>query len=204
VQFAESSWSPDAREVLKPIVFLAMAVGEVEAGGHDRIAEVLDLERRAMGIVQKQFGGNSPWMAFVLDEIGHTFRWLGKHEEARERLEKAVAIYDKVYGDVPATAHCLGMLGNLLLTMDRHADALRHYERALRIEEAHGQNTVGLMVASSGLGSSLMGVGRTEEAALHFERALAIRIARRPPEFKGEDAVSKELRKLIAEARGKP
>ena len=204
VRFAESSWSPDAREVLKPVVFLAMAVGEVEAGGQDRIAEVLDLERRAVGIVQGQFGEDSPWMSFVLEKMERTFRLLGKHEEAHERLEKAVAIYDRAYGDAPITSHCLQSLGSLLLTMDRPAEALPHYERTLRIEQAHGQNTIGEMVASNGLALCMSGVGRTEEAALHFERALAIRIARRPPEFKGEDAVSRELRKLIAEARAKP
>jgi tetratricopeptide (TPR) repeat protein len=203
VRFAESSWGPDAREVLKPVVFLPMAVGEVEAGGQDRIAEVLDLERRAVGIVQGQFGEDSPWMAFVLEKIELTLEQLGKHEEAHERLERALAIYDTAYGDAPRTSRCLQNLGSFLLTMDRPADALPHFERALRIEQAHGQNTIGEMVASDGLALCMSGVARTEEAIFHFERALAIRIARRPPEFKGEDAISKELRRLIAEARAK-
>ena len=204
VHFAETSWSPDAPEVLQPVVFLAMAVGEVDAGGHERIAEVLELERRALEIARSRFGEESPWISFVLEKIGHTFQWLGKLEEARSRLEMAVEIFAKFYGDVPSTAHHLIRLGGLLLKMERPADALPHCERALRIEEAHEQNSSRVMFAATWAGLCLRGVGRMEEAAVQFERSLAILHMIRPPEANRESAYSKELREWIAETRAKP
>jgi tetratricopeptide (TPR) repeat protein len=204
VRFAEASWGHDAAELIEPIVSLAMAVGEPEAGGHARIAEVLELERRALGIVHAQFGKDDPRMSYVLEKTGHTFRRLGKHEEACKRLEKGLEIFTKLHGDVSSTAYRLGILGSLLLEMNRPADALPHCERALRIEETYGQGTSRVAFAAIRLGLCLRGVGRTEEAATKFERALAIVHARRPPESKGENALSRELREWIVEARAKP
>ena len=204
VQFAEASWSPNATEMIRPLVFLAMAVGEREAGGHARIAEVLELEQRALGIVRKHFGDNDPRMAFVLRKIGETHWRLDMHEDARERIEKAVNIFAKFYGDVESTVYYLQLLGDLLLDMNRPEEALPLCERALHIEETHGKDTLRVMHAAIGVGRCLRGIGKMEDAAMQFERALAIVIARRPPDAKREASICSELREWIAEARAKP
>jgi tetratricopeptide (TPR) repeat protein len=204
VRYAEVSWGLEAPELIRPLIFLAMVVGDPNAGGHSRIPELLELEQRALRIVDIRFGEEDARIYGILEKTGLTLWQLGEHEKARERLERAVGILTKVHGDVTKTAYFLGMLADLLLDMQRPADALPFWERALRIQDAYGAQTVGSMSAAIGLGRCLRGVARMEEAAICFERALAIRIARRPPEFKGEDFVSKELREWIAEARAKP
>jgi tetratricopeptide (TPR) repeat protein len=204
VRFAEMSWSSNAPEMIWPLVCLARAVGEREAGGHTRIAEVLDLEARAMAIALEHFGKDDVRTSYVLERIGLIFWLLGEHDEARERIEKATAIYERICGEGPSTAHRLTMLGDLLITMNLPAEALPHCERALRIEEALEQDSSRVMFGAFWVGQCLLGVGRREEAIAQFERALAILCAKRPPESTGESALSKELREWIAEARGRP
>lgn len=204
VRFAETFWDANDFEVFWPVLSLAMAAGEPEGGGHGRIAEVLELEQRALRIVQVQFGETNPWTSYVLEKTGFVFWQLGRHEEARERLERATELFSRANGDVKSTAYLLTMLGSLLVTMNLPAEALPYCERALRIEEALEQDSSRVMFGAFWVGRCLLGVGRMEEAAIQFERALAIRIARRPPEFKGEDSRSKEFREWIAEARAKP
>jgi tetratricopeptide (TPR) repeat protein len=126
------------------------------------------------------------------------------HEEARERIEKAVNIFANFYGDVQSTVYYLQMLGDLLLDMSRPEEALPLCERALHIEETHGKDTLRVMHAAIGVGRCLRGIGKMEDAAMQFERALAIAIARRPPDAKREASICAELREWIAEARGRP
>ena len=204
VQFAETSWGPESHEVVGPLVFLAMSVGRPEIGGHERIAEVLELERRALRIVQTQLGEGHARMSFVLGKIGRTFWQLGMYEEARERLDRALQIFTSLYGDVESTVYYLQLLGDLLLDMNRPEEALQLCERALHIEETHDKDTLRVMHAAIGMGRCLRGLGRREDAAMQFERALAILIARRPPDAKGEASICSELREWIAEARAKP
>ena len=61
---------------------------------------------------------------------------MGRYEEARPYLERALAIIEKQLGpDHPTTALSLKNLGELLSSMGRYEGARLYYERALAINE---------------------------------------------------------------------
>lgn len=204
IHFVEATSGSEAPELVNPLMGLASSVDERRPCEHADCPRVLEIQKRALIIAETVFGRNHARTAMVLAALGLTLWKLKQLEDAHDSIARALQIVEQHTGESRRTSELLETLASLLLEMKRPADALPLFQRNLRIEEKNGVDTAGIMSASWMLGRCLLNLERGTEAVRHLEHALAIRIARRPPEFKEEDFVSKEIRKWIAEAHAKP
>ena len=203
IHLAEAIWGQEASELISPLMWLAIAVDERRPHEHPDCPRVLALEERALRIAETAFGRDHPQTASVLEGLGMTLWTLKRLEEARNAIAEALRVISRYAGEGWRTNALIRTMVSILLEMRRPDDALPFCERALLIATKAGGDTIEMMTASWQFGRCLLDVGRGTEALPHLERALAIRVSRRPPGFKGEDAISEELREWIAEAHAK-
>jgi CHAT domain-containing protein/Tfp pilus assembly protein PilF len=75
-------------------------------------------------------------LATCLYNLGNVHAYLGDFREARLRLDRAAAIWQRVFGrEHPYVARTWNVLGGLLLDEKRYAEARTMFERALKIRE---------------------------------------------------------------------
>jgi tetratricopeptide (TPR) repeat protein len=100
-------------------------------------------------------------------------------EAARERLERALALFVSARGeDHIDVALARNNLGNALNGLERYAEARAQLEQALAVRLAHlAPDHPDVATTLNDLGLAADGEGRHAEAVAHFERALAIRRA---------------------------
>jgi tetratricopeptide (TPR) repeat protein/predicted Ser/Thr protein kinase len=103
----------------------------------------------------------------------------GKRDEARELVERVLAIREKALGpDHPDVAASLNGLGAWAHAQDKYDDARKLYERALAIRaKALGPDHPEVAGSLTGLGRALLGLAKPADALVPLERALAIRTA---------------------------
>jgi serine/threonine-protein kinase len=101
----------------------------------------------------------------------------GRHEEARQEYERALALREKVLGpDHPMVTPSLNNLGNVFEEMGRYEEARQMHERVLAIrEKVLGPQHPDMAGALGNLGNVLTSLGRYEEALQRHERALSVR-----------------------------
>ncbi|WP_224193472.1 serine/threonine-protein kinase [Nannocystis pusilla] len=109
--------------------------------------------------------------------LGIMFVTLERHEEARQRHARALAVREKILGpEHPHTSLSLGNLGRALLGLGRYEEARQVHERAVALrEKVLGPEHPVTAFPLTHLGTSLSALGRYEEAKDAFERALALR-----------------------------
>jgi tetratricopeptide (TPR) repeat protein len=97
-------------------------------------------------------------------------------ERARVEFERALAIYDKLYGAAhPWYANVLVNLGELAREQHRFADYEQLNRRALTIDEkAYPQGHMTIAVALLNIADALVRQGRHADALPYFERGMAL------------------------------
>jgi serine/threonine protein kinase len=118
--------------------------------------------------------------------VGEIYQWLGRPAKAEEALRQAVAMGERLTGELPANAarprvlaDCLSSLGILLQETNRLAEAERIHRRALDIrrsmteeEPDDAERQLDLAASRLNLGIVLNRANRLTEAATSFEGAL--------------------------------
>ena len=122
------------------------------------------------------FGADSPKVADNLINAGMALEGVPRYPEAREALEKALAIKTRAFGaDHLEVAKGLKALGGLLDTMEKREEALAAFSRALRIQEKNlPPDHQSLGNTSSSVGVVLDNLDRSQEALPYHLRAIAV------------------------------
>jgi len=143
--------------------------------GH--FAEAEALFRKALAMIERSEGAESPLVAQALDNLGMALRAQEKRAEALPVLERALAIVEKSWGtDHHQYGTALNSLGALLLDLGRHQEALRRYAAAAAVYRASlGEENLYLPWPLTGEGLALLELGRPREALARFGEALALR-----------------------------
>ncbi len=131
-------------------------------------------------ILERELGEDSPYLAAVLHDLSVALSNLGRPAEARERLERALAIQEKTlppgHADLGTT---LDNLGNLLQREGRYEEARDQMLRALEIrEQALGPKHASVAGSLTNLGfvHSLAGLQDAAASRRFYKRAQEIDI----------------------------
>jgi tetratricopeptide (TPR) repeat protein len=115
-------------------------------------------------------------LAYILDNLGHTLRRMGKSEEAIEAHESALA-FRELTGDTNHLGYTYNNLGALHRRYGRYKEARTRIDRALELfEEVNDE--AGLASALSNLGLVHETVGDFEKAQEAFEQSYELNRAR--------------------------
>ncbi|HEU5056982.1 MAG TPA: serine/threonine-protein kinase [Kofleriaceae bacterium] len=122
------------------------------------------------------FGPDSPKVADNLTNAGMALEGVPRYPEAKETLEKALAIKTRVFGpDHLEVARALKALGGLLDTMEKREESLAAFTRALGIlEKTLPPDHQSLGNTASSVGVVLDNLDRSQEALPYHLRAIAI------------------------------
>jgi tetratricopeptide (TPR) repeat protein len=181
---------PAASSELREAVWGALAIRD-EATALTSVASLVEIdgyrlahreeaaiwERTARALLSGHADGAGE--ALLEQSLGSLSRAEGRYGEAREHLEKALALEKSVHGDAhPAIATTLTTLAYDLVLLGRFEDAERVMLEAVRMREniLGGEHPL-TAEARSMLGNIYIKAGRFEEAQRELERALAVQEA---------------------------
>ena len=142
-----------------------------------RYGEAERLYERALGISERQLGGEHPDTAGSLNNLAGLYESQGRYEEAEPLYERALEIRERqLGGEHPDTATSLNNLAALYRGQGRYEEAEPLLKRALgiyerQLGEEHPETARGL----NNLAGLYHDLGRIEDAERLFRRALAIR-----------------------------
>ncbi|HEX5752978.1 MAG TPA: serine/threonine-protein kinase [Archangium sp.] len=161
----------DERMVLRAWTLLCSLVGERQA----RYEEALQLELTLL--VSARRAADEATLASALGSVGLTLYRMGRYEQARERLERALALRQKALGpEHPDVAASLGNLGGLFYDMGRYEESKAWNERALALrQKVLGPEHPDVATTFSNLGNVALKMDHPEEARAWHERALVLR-----------------------------
>ncbi|MBP7074337.1 MAG: tetratricopeptide repeat protein [Rhabdochlamydiaceae bacterium] len=115
-------------------------------------------------------------VALSLDNVGLSFRDLGKHEEALKYLNQSLALMKKIFG--PEDRHvltCLEHVGVALEDLGKHEDALKYHMEVLTLrKKTLGEDHPDMAVSLNNVGLSLKALGKHEDALKYQMEALAL------------------------------
>ena len=123
--------------------------------------------------------GDDPALASALTNLADGLRRLGDLEQARQHLERALAIKERAYGPLhPRVAGTLNVLGNVLHAQEDRQGARLMYERALAIyRQGYGDDHPRVATPLNNLATLTLEAGDAGAARELFQRALGIRLA---------------------------
>ncbi|HEX5748874.1 MAG TPA: serine/threonine-protein kinase [Archangium sp.] len=112
----------------------------------------------------------------LLHSVGSLRMEMGQYEEARELLERALAMSQRVLGPRHLfVTHLLNTLANLMVDMGRFEESLAPYERVLELrQQLLGPVHPEVALSLSNLGSTLRMAGHYDQARERLEHALAV------------------------------
>jgi tetratricopeptide (TPR) repeat protein/transcriptional regulator with XRE-family HTH domain len=103
--------------------------------------------------------------------LGLTCIYLGRPDEARTHLRRALVLYRQV-GDRVGQAHARTALGGLTGDLDRHVESLAHYRKALALYIAAGDR-FGQAISLNNIGWASILLGDHHTALARCQQALA-------------------------------
>ncbi|MDO9067162.1 MAG: tetratricopeptide repeat protein [Deltaproteobacteria bacterium] len=118
--------------------------------------------------------GNKTGMAACLNNIATSLAYRGRHREALDQLDRALALHreiDEPYG----RSYTLGNLGFVHGLMGENRLALDHHLQALKLRRQQGDRR-GEATTLDNIGAALFKLGDRGEARDFFNRSLAIRL----------------------------
>ena len=122
-------------------------------------------------------GHNHPALVSTLNQLGGILGNLGKHEEASQYFERALAIQEQAEENPSKLASTLNNYGINLQDRGLYRDAKDRFKKALAIEmRVFGPNSTALATTLSNVGNCLDYLGQHKEAIDHFSMALDIEI----------------------------
>src|SRR3989440_518411 len=111
--------------------------------------------------------------AHIYNNLGVLCRALGRMQQAREYIERALRIYEKE-GDRVDESWSLNHLGRVYSQIGNKEQAREYYEQALRICQEEGDR-LGEATALNNLGKTYYAHGQLDEARTYLDRALRMR-----------------------------
>jgi serine/threonine-protein kinase len=109
-----------------------------------------------------------------LNAEGLALNRLAKFTEAKDRYERALALYEKINAAPSRIAGVLNNLANTRAALGDTSGAMAMFERAIELEKAKGADHPDVAGTLNNLGNLLQGLGDYQGARGYFERALAI------------------------------
>ncbi len=110
--------------------------------------------------------------AHIYNNLGVAYRVLGRMEQAREYLEKALEIY-RQDGNHTGEGRVLNDLGRVFADLGNKEKACGDYEEALRIYQEQG-DSLGEGSALKNLGWVYISMGQNKQAQQYYEQALGV------------------------------
>ncbi|MEG4289246.1 tetratricopeptide repeat protein, partial [Microcoleus sp. D2B6] len=110
--------------------------------------------------------------ANTLQAIGDVLQFLDRRDEALERYDKALKLYEQV-GDNLGKANTLQAIGDVLQFLKRCDEALERYDTALKLYEQVGSN-LGKANTLQAIGDVLQFLKRCDEALERYDTALKL------------------------------
>ena len=163
-----------AEEVTAYLVRMFQASDPSETRGDTITAK----ELLATGVARADtLSGHPLTQAQLLDVIGRVYQSLGRFDEARPLIERALATRRTVLGPAdPLVGDSLTHLGDLLILQGRYAEAVQAGKDALAIHDATSGRQSAASAEDLGLmGAALASQGGRENAKALLDEALAIR-----------------------------
>ena len=105
--------------------------------------------------------------------LGAVYTSVGEYDEAREHLDKALAIKKEI-SDRNGEADCYMRFGTMHLSVDEYGNAREHFEKSLEIRKEIGDRT-GEADCYGMLGGVYRSVGEFEKARQLLEKSLSIK-----------------------------
>jgi tetratricopeptide (TPR) repeat protein len=171
----QAYWS--ALAVGDDAISLRAATGLVHAVGYDQARHEpgTNWARHAHAVLERSDGSPAADAALAMAE-GSMLRRAAHFDAARERFERAVALWGELGPDDIRHARALASLAGLEVAVERPREALVAYQRALAIElAALGPEHPALASTWSGIGTASLTLARHEEARAALERAVVLR-----------------------------
>lgn len=128
---------------------------------------------QVLEIYRRELTGPDYRMATLFNNRSILYAQTGRLQEARQDLEKAMELIQKLEKSETEIATTHVNIGNLCFQMQDLSEGTRHMEEAVRIfEEAKGKKDSHYASALSGLGEAYFRSSRLEEAVGCYEKAL--------------------------------
>jgi tetratricopeptide (TPR) repeat protein len=137
---------------------------------HSRFADAYALHTLALRAADRV--GDVAGRARTRHHLGATAMRLGRHQEARDQLGEALALYRQTEDDA-GLARTLSNLGTVHLQLGRLEEGLDQLQQALGLRRRLGDLNA-LASTLVNLGAALAQLGRHDEALDHLEEALAL------------------------------
>ncbi|HEY5946436.1 MAG TPA: tetratricopeptide repeat protein, partial [Kofleriaceae bacterium] len=147
-------------------------------------ARGLELSNRVVPMIRTLEGEHHPDYARVLSSNGNLLEAIGRTEDAKARIEQALAIKQEIYGpNDPTVATTVHSLGNVYLSLDDHERARQLYQRAYEIYSTKlGPDHHLTLMARYSLAMALRHAHQPREALAVAEAVLAHRKAAKTPQ----------------------
>lgn len=138
-----------------------------------KMREAEEQYEQVLEIYRRELTGPDYRMATLFNNRSILYAQTGRLQEARQDLEKAMELIQKLEKSETEIATTHVNIGNLCFQMQDLSEGTRHMEEAVRIfEEAKGKKDSHYASALSGLGEAYFRSSRLEEAVGCYEKAL--------------------------------
>lgn len=151
-------------------------LGQVHAGlGRDDLAE--PLYKRAIALMEKSLGLETPLSAAELNNLAALYQRQGRFAEAEPLFKRALAVSEKnLSRDHPDVGRALNNLATLYVKQENFAAAEPLFQRALAIyQKAAGPEHPAVATVLNNIGQVDRDLNRDAEAEAPIKRSLAIR-----------------------------
>ncbi|RZN11271.1 hypothetical protein CWO91_09130 [Bradyrhizobium genosp. SA-3] len=151
-------------------------LGQVHAGqGRDDLAE--PLYKRAIALMEKSLGLDTPLVAAELTNLAALYQRQGRFAEAEPLFKRALAVREKsLPREHPDVGQALNNLATLYVKQEHFADAEPLFQRALAIyQKAAGPEHPAVATVLNNIGQVDRDLNRDADAEAPIKRSLAIR-----------------------------
>lgn len=161
---AVAAWSEAVGEASDDTARIGALAGRGEAARlSGRWPEAEAAYREALALAEQTFGPGSVAAAAVAHNLGVTYKYTGRFEQAAALYHRALAVATEAGDDAFAAVICHN-LGGLAHARGAHADGEPWARRAVAIRERSGAGPLALAADRGALAGLLVGLGRHEEA----------------------------------------
>ena len=172
-------WKPSRKNTAPPIATSGAAINNLAQlhGNQGRDGEAEPLFKRAIAILEKSAGLDSPEIAAALNNLAALCQRQERYADAEPLFKRALAIREKSLGrDHPDLGQSLNNLATYYEKLGRHGDSEPLFRRALAIyQKAAGPEHTAVATLLNNLGQVAKVQGRYAEAEPLIRRSLAIR-----------------------------
>ncbi len=151
----------------------AAALEQMRAG---HFAEAVPLAEQALRLTEKQYGPEAVETAVAAHNLGFLLRRVDRVADARQHLERALAIYEREQPAVHEdTRNLVGELGQIYLREGRGDEIIAIYDRLIARAEREGEaGHIGVAHMHNNAAFVLRMLGRPDQSEIRWQQAIAI------------------------------